>query len=231
MTEPKTIAFVLYPGLTLLDLVGPLQVFTALTGISPGYRVVVVGQDREVTETDTPLSVRPSHTFADVPSPEIVVVPGGLAPTWRAAADERLLAYLRQVAEHAEVVASVCTGSLILGAAGLLDGRKANTHWSHRHFLAEFGAEPVGDRWVEDGKFLTAAGVAAGIDMALHLVGRLEGDDIARGVQFGIEYDPEPPLGPLDWDQAPHELFAAWTAAGLREGLTGTALADRFLRE
>ncbi|WP_418190820.1 DJ-1/PfpI family protein [Amycolatopsis albispora] len=227
----KTIACVLYPGLTALDLVGPLQVFSVLAGVSPDYRVAVVGQDREVVDTDTPLGLRPSHTFDEVPSPAIVVVPGGGAPTWRAATDERLLAYLRQAAETADVVASVCTGSLILGAAGLLEGRKANTHWSHREFLAEFGAEPVAERWVEDGKFLTAAGVAAGIDMALHLVARLAGEEVARGVQFGIEYDPEPPQGPLDWTKAPHELFAAWTAAGMREGLAGTPLAERFLRE
>ncbi|WP_153033623.1 DJ-1/PfpI family protein [Amycolatopsis sp. YIM 10] len=231
MTEPKTIACVLYPGLTPLDLVGPLQVFGALAGVTQGYRVVVVGRDRDVVDTDTPLGLRPSHTFEEVPSPEIVVVPGGGAPTWRAATDERLLAYLRQAAEGAEVVASVCTGSLILAAAGLLEGRKANTHWSHRRFLAEFGAEPVDDRWVEDGKFLTAAGVSAGIDMALHLVARLAGEEIARGVQFAVEYDPEPPLGALDWAKAPHELFDAWTGRAMREGLAGTALAERLLRE
>ncbi|MBN6038837.1 DJ-1/PfpI family protein [Amycolatopsis sp. 195334CR] len=232
MTEPKTIACVLYPGLTPLDLVGPLQVFGALAGVTQGYRVVVVGRGREVVDTDTPLGLRPSHTFDEVPSPEIVVVPGGGAPTWRAATDERLLAYLRQAAaESAEVVASVCTGSLILAAAGLLDGRKANTHWSHRRFLAEFGAEPVADRWVEDGKFLTAAGVSAGVDMALHLVARLAGEQVARAVQFAIEYDPEPPQGALDWAQAPHEWFAPWTDRMMREGLAGTALAERLLRE
>ncbi|SFQ60031.1 DJ-1/PfpI family protein [Amycolatopsis arida] len=219
MTEErsKTIAFVVYPGLTLLDLAGPLQVLTPLA--VAGYRVLTVGERATPHDTDTPLAITPTHTFADVPTPDVVVVPGGAAPTLRAMADERLLDYLRTASAHATVLASVCTGALLLGAAGLLDGRRATTHWVMRDQLAALGATPVAERWVEDGPVLTAAGVAAGIDMALHLVTRLEGADIARTIQFAVEYDPEPPLGPLDWSRAPHAEFGALRSAWLREGL------------
>ncbi|MBT2471943.1 DJ-1/PfpI family protein [Streptomyces sp. ISL-66] len=201
--EPvKTIAFVLYPGLTPLDIVGPLQVFAALGDLVPGYRTIVVGERREPMPSDTPLSLVPSHTFEDMADPYAVIVPGGLVPTLAAMADESLLRNLRDTAARSQVVGSVCTGSLLLAAAGLLEGRRATTHWMYRDLLPRFGATPVTQRWVEDGHFITAAGVSAGIDMALHLVGRLAGHDVARMVQLFIEYDPEPPFGPIDWTAA-----------------------------
>ncbi|SDW35345.1 DJ-1/PfpI family protein [Amycolatopsis xylanica] len=219
--EPKTIAFVLYPGLTLLDLAGPLQVLGALSDLGLPYRAVTVSERKEPIGTDTPMSLLATHTFAEIPKPAAVVVPGGGTPTIRALTDETLLSYLRGAAERAEFVTSVCTGSMILGAAGLLDGREATTHWLYRETLKEFGATPVAKRWVEDGPVITAAGVSAGIDLALHLVGRIAGDEVQRGVQFMIEYDPEPPLGPLDWSAAPVEMFHPWAEATLRQGLEG----------
>ena len=206
--KKKTIAFVLYPGLTVLDLVGPLQVFSALAASGSGFEAVAVAERIEPLGTDTALSLTASHTFAEVPEPFAVVVPGGGAPTFRALSDKTLVGYLRHAAESAEWMTSVCTGALLLGAAGLLEGKRANTHWMFREMLRAFGAEPVADRWVEDGRVITAAGVSAGIDMALYLVGKLAGDKTARAVQFGIEYDPAPPLGPLDWESAPHEIAA-----------------------
>ncbi|MFG1647725.1 DJ-1/PfpI family protein [Amycolatopsis sp. NPDC049252] len=217
--EQKTIAFVLYPGLTPLDLVGPLQVLSALAQIDPGYRTVVVGATKDELATDTPLRLAPSHTFDEVPSPFAVLVPGGTVPTLRAMADETLLAWLRSASATAELVTSVCTGSLVLGAAGLLEGKQATTHWMFRDVLTGLGATPVAKRWVEDGKVITAAGVSAGIDLALHLVERLAGREVATTVQFGIEYDPEPPQGALDWDNPPYGDLKPLREYTLREGL------------
>lgn len=228
MAAEKTIAFVLYPGCTLLDLVGPLQVLSMFSAMRPESRVVVVAEELASYDTDTPLHVRADRTFADVPAPDMVVVPGGGTPTLRAMTHEPLLAYLREVAPGADLMASVCTGSLVLGAAGLLEGRRATTHWAVLEALAEFGATPVSERWVHDGPVLTAAGVSAGIDMALHLVEELAGADVARTVQFGIEYDPQPPLGGLDWSEAPKELYAIVSAQWMRDGLGTHPLAERL---
>lgn len=215
----KTIAFVVYPGLTPLDLVGPLQVLGALAQSDSDYRTVVVGATKDPVDTDTPLRVAPSHTFDEVTDPYAVLVPGGTVPTLRAMSDETLLGWLRTAAAGAELVTSVCTGSLILGAAGLLEGKKATTHWILRDVLAGLGATPVAERWVEDGKVITAAGVSAGIDLALHLVERLVGAEVARTVQFAIEYDPQPPLGPLDWTDPPYGDLKPLREFTLREGL------------
>ncbi|AHI02145.1 DJ-1/PfpI family protein [Kutzneria viridogrisea] len=195
----KDIAFVLYPGCTPLDLVGPLQVLNALSRLVPDHRTVVVGESLDPVYTDLPLLLAASHTYEQITDPYAVVLPGGLQPTLEGLADERLLARIRGLAEGAEVIGSVCTGSLLLAAAGLLAGRRATTHWMFRDLLAKYGATPVAQRWVEDGPVITAAGVAAGIDMALHLVQRLAGKEIAAEVQLLIEYDPQPPLGPIDW--------------------------------
>lgn len=217
----KDIAFVLYPGLTILDMVGPLQVLSMLPLFDPEYRTVVLGEDTAPVPTDTPLGVAASHTFDEVPAPYAMFLPGGGVPTMAALADEKLLGHVREMAETAEIVGSVCTGSLILGAAGLLDGRRATTHWMCRHLLPKFGATPVAERWVRDGKLLTAAGVAAGIDMALFLVQELAGADIARQVQLAIEYDPQPPLGGIEWDgvdiDARRPLVDGWLKAGLAD--------------
>ncbi|MFE7043360.1 DJ-1/PfpI family protein [Streptomyces atratus] len=215
----KTIVFVLYPGLTPLDIVGPLQVFAALADLVPGYRTVVIGERIDPIGSDTPLSLVPSHTFEEIADPHTMIVPGGLVPTLAAMADENLLGNLRETAARSQIVGSVCTGSLLLAAAGLLEGRQATTHWMYRDLLARFGATPVTRRWVEDGHFITAAGVSAGIDMALHLVGRLAGNEVARTVQLFIEYDPEPPFGPIDWTAADSGQYAPFAQQLLQNAL------------
>jgi len=220
MTQ-KTFAFVMYPGLTILDLVGPLQVMSTYAALDPSVRVAVVGADRQTAGTDTPLQIAPSHTFEEVPDPTWVLVPGGGVPTLRALGDPVLVDYLRQAAVTADLMTSVCTGSLLLGQAGLLDGREATTHWSFLETLRAFGATPVRQRWADTGPVITAAGVSAGIDLALHLVERLAGPEVARVVQFGVEYDPQPPQGPLDWAHAPRERMRPVTEAMVREGLAG----------
>ena len=195
--QHKTIAFVLYPGLTMLDLIGPLQVFTA---VQEPYQTVVVGEHTNpMPVNNNIIQFSATHTFADVPSPAGIIMPGGGMPTIRAMANRAIREYLLANADSTEFIGSVCTGSLILAAAGLLEGRRATTHWGYAPELEAFGATYVPERWVEDGKFITAAGVSAGIDMGLALLGRLFGEDHAKSVQLGLEYDPEPPFGPIDW--------------------------------
>ncbi|HSA48517.1 MAG TPA: DJ-1/PfpI family protein [Yinghuangia sp.] len=220
--RPRTIAFVAYPGLTLLDLAGPLQTCSGLPHSGLPFEVVTVAAAKDIPlDTDTPLAVTANRTFAEVPAPDVLVVPGGGEPTLAALADAELIGYIRTAAETATTVASVCTGALLLGEAGLLDGRKATTHWIYRDLLTSFGATPVAERWVEDGPVLTAAGVAAGIDMALHLLARLVGPEFARSTQLFLEYDPRPPHGPIDWDRVDTPAYA-----GVPERQIGNALAD-----
>jgi transcriptional regulator GlxA family with amidase domain len=219
VTDTRTIAFVLYPGLTALDLVGPLQVIGALSTFGVDVEAVTVARDRAPLPTDTSVSLTASRTFEEVPRPYGLIVPGGARPTFGALADQELIGYIRSAAATATVVGSVCTGSLLLGAAGLLEGRQATTHWAAMPMLKAFGATPVSRRWVTDGNVLTAAGVAAGIDMALHLAAELAGPEIARLVQLVIEYDPQPPFGPIDWAEVDRGLFETWIAEEARAAL------------
>lgn len=205
--EHKTIVFVLYPGLTLLDLVGPLQVFTTLRFFNDEYRPAVVAERLEPMPTDTPLTVAADRTFDDVADPTVVIVPGGGEPTIKAMGNPTLRDYLRQASSTVQVVGSVCTGSLVLASAGLLEGRSATTHWAYHRLLERLGATYLPERWVEDGKFITSAGVSAGIDMALALVARLTSEETARLVQLGIEYDPHPPFGGIDWNSVDRDVY------------------------
>jgi transcriptional regulator GlxA family with amidase domain len=212
----KTIAFVLYPGLTPLDLTGPLQVMTALSEISPEYRTVVVGERLETIESDIPtLRMIPNKTFEEVPHPFAFIVPGGVTPTIRAMGNEAIRSYVSSAAETAGVVGSVCTGACILASAGLLEGRQATTHWAFYKVLEQFGAKYVRKRWVEDGKFITSAGVSAGIDMALQLAARLTDEETSREVQYRLGYDPEPPFGGIDYEHIGLQLGAARTVVSL----------------
>jgi transcriptional regulator GlxA family with amidase domain len=210
----KTIAFVLYPGLTVFDLAGPLQVLTALSRIAPEHHTVVVAERVEPTATDIPgaLKMLPNASFAEVPHPFAFIVPGGVMPTLRALRNEAIRTYVRTAAETADVVASVCTGALILASVGLLEGRRATTHWAFYKVLEQFGATYVRQRWVEDGKFICSAGVSAGIDMALQLAARLTDEETAREVQFQLGYDPEPPFGGIDYDHIGGQL-GAWRSS------------------
>jgi transcriptional regulator GlxA family with amidase domain len=208
-----------------LDLIGPLQVMSGLEavervyGIQPRHHVVVVAERLDAVPTDTPARVAATSTLAEFPEPDIVMVPGGGAPTLRQLVNPVLLDYLRQADRSAELVTSVCTGSLLLAGAGPLQGHRATTHWAYHRFLNRLGATYVPERWVEDGRYLTGAGVSAGIDTALHLAARLAGDQIARLVQLAIEYDPHPPHGGIDWTKVDRDSFA-----GRVEGFAHQAL-------
>jgi transcriptional regulator GlxA family with amidase domain len=196
------IAIPVFDGLTALDAVGPYEVLSRLPGAKVSF--IAAGVDPVRTETGM-LTILPEATLSDSPDPDVVVVPGGRG-TRRLMGDESILAWLRRVHETSLWTTSVCTGSLLLAAAGLLEGLEATTHWLELDTLARFGAEPVSRRVVEQGKVMTAAGVSAGIDMALILAGRIAGEETAQAIQLGIEYDPRPPFDCGSPAKAPSEL-------------------------
>lgn len=183
------IAFLLFPNVTQLDLTGPAQVLSRLGDA----RLDLVAKTLEPVSTDAGFSILPTATFADVPSADILCVPGGFG-TSDAIADDETLDWVRHVGANATWVTSVCTGSLVLGAAGLLDGYKAGCHWAQRHMLPLFGAEPVAERVVVDRNRVTGGGVTAGIDFALTLTALIRGQQHAELVQLSLEYDPQPPF-------------------------------------
>lgn len=184
------IAILVFDKLTALDAIGPYEVLSRI----PGYELTFVATEAGEKRTDTGrLGITADATLDEVPEPDILLIPGGEGnrPLLH---DEEVLGWVRHVHEHSTWTTSVCTGSLVLGAAGVLEGKRATTHWAYRDALADYGAEAVAERYVEDGKVMTAAGVSAGIDMALTLTARLTHDDVARAIQLGIEYDPDPPF-------------------------------------
>lgn len=196
------IAFVLYPGLTVFDLVGPLQVFSALRRIAPQFHPVVVAEQAGPVTTDrNTFGVRmvPNGTFADLPHPDAFFVPGGGVPTLNAMSNLALRRYIRTAGEHAKWIVSVCTGALLLASVGLLEGYDVTTHWAAPRYLENLGAHYVQKRWTVNGNVVNAAGVSAGIDMALYLVSRLTNEETARMVQWLIQYDPQPPFGGIDY--------------------------------
>ena len=203
------VAYLLYDRFTALDITGPHDVLNSVPGTESVFVAEEAGPVRN--ESDT-LSLVADAAISEVQSPAIVVVPGGYGT--RALLDhEPLLDWLRKAHETTTWTTSVCTGSLLLAAAGLLDGVPATTHWLARDLLGELGAKPVPDRVVRDGKIMTAAGVSSGIDMALRLVQLMHGDEVAQAVQLGIEYDPEPPLDAGSPEKAPQAIVDVVSAA------------------
>jgi transcriptional regulator GlxA family with amidase domain len=202
------IAILIFDKITALDAIGPYEVLRSV----PGWEVKFVGLEKGQIRTDSgALGLSADYSLDEVTDPDVVLVPGGEGnrPLME---DEAVLAWLRSVDEGTKWTTSVCTGSLVLGAAGLLEGKRATSHWLFLEQLREFGADPVGGRFVEDGKIVTAAGVSAGIDMALHLVGREVGPEVAQAVQLGIEYDPQPPFDAGSPEKAPAPIVEAVTA-------------------
>ena len=183
------IAIPMYDRFTALDAIGPYEVLSRL----PGAQVTWLAHEPGLVRTDNGmLAIEATAAFEDLPSPDIVLVPGGTG-TRDLLEDERLLAWLRGAHETSTWTTSVCTGSLLLGAAGILDGLRATGHWLELEPLAAYGATPTEERVVFEGKVVTAAGVSSGIDMGLALAGRIAGDDYAKAIQLLIEYDPQPP--------------------------------------
>jgi transcriptional regulator GlxA family with amidase domain len=195
----QEIAFILYPGLTVFDLVGPLQVFSALNRIAPEFRPVVVAEQAGPVMTDIGVLMVPNRTFADLPHPDAFFVPGGITPTFKAMSNPAIRQYIRTAAQSARWIVSVCTGALLLAAVGLLEGRDVTTHWLCPRYLKDLGAHYVQKRWTVNGNIVNSAGVSAGIDMALYMVSRLTDEETARMVQWLIQYNPQPPFGGIDY--------------------------------
>ncbi|MEU8058452.1 DJ-1/PfpI family protein [Microbispora bryophytorum] len=184
------IAIPLYPRFTALDAVGPYTVLA----FAPGCTVTfVAAEPGPVLDDRGSLSLAATASYGDLPAPDVVVVPGGPG-TIEALSDAELLGWIARAHERTRWTTSVCSGSFLLGAAGLLKGRRATTHWGWLGQLAGFGAEPVSERVVIDGKVVTAAGVSSGIDMALTLLAEMRDEETAQTVQLAIEYDPRPPF-------------------------------------
>lgn len=182
------IVFTLFPGVTQLDMTGPAQVLSRL----PGGAVTVAARSLDPVATDSGFALVPTATFDDAPQADILCVPGGHGVA-EALGDAATIAFIAQQAPHARWVTSVCTGAFLLGRAGLLEGRRATTHWAYTHLLPLVGAQHAPGRVVEDGNVITAGGVTAGIDFALTLIARQAGEETARAVQLALEYDPQPP--------------------------------------
>lgn len=196
------IAILIFEKLTALDAIGPYEVLRSV----PGWEIKFVGPEKGPVRTDSgALGLSADFALEEVSEADIVLVPGGEGNR-PLMGDERVLSWLRKIDAGSKWTTSVCTGSLVLAAAGLLDGKRATSHWLFLDQLGELGADPVGGRFVEDGKTITAAGVSAGIDMALHLVGQEVGPEVAQAVQLGIEYDPQPPFDAGSPAKAPEPI-------------------------
>ena len=214
------IAIGLYPGLTALDAMGPYQVLSNL----PGAEVLLCAEKRGVLDDDNGLlHLRVDHTFDEVSNPDVLLVPGGYIT--RAIARERgaIVEWIASAHPTTTYTTSVCTGALLLGAAGLLDGLEATTHWAAYDELASYGARPTEQRVVWQGKIATAAGVSAGIDLALTIVDRLQGPDVAQAIQLGIEYDPQPPFDSGSPSKAPAHIVELVRGLSLRQGADAAA--------
>jgi transcriptional regulator GlxA family with amidase domain len=197
------IAIGLYPGFTALDAIGPYAVFTSV----PGADVVVCAERKgPLADESDLLHFDLENTFDEVPAPDILLVPGGLITRRVAAEGGPIVDWIRAAHETTTYTTSVCTGALLLGAAGVLTGLPATTHWKAYDHLRTYGAQPTEQRVVIEGKVATAAGVSAGIDLALTLVDRLHGAEVAQAVQLGIEYDPQPPHDSGSPSKAPAEI-------------------------
>lgn len=232
MTNPFHVGFLLYPNLTQLDLTGPAQFLARAPGAKAHYIWKTLGP----VPSDAGLSLMPTTTFKDCPQLDLICVPGGAGQV-ALMTDDETLDFLRKQSAGAKYVTSVCTGSLVLGAAGLLKGYKSACHWAWRDYLTAFGATPVNARVVKDRNRISGGGVTAGIDFALTVVGEVWGDEVAKQMQLGFEYDPQPPYdcgsperaGPertavakqrLEGILGEREIVNAQAAARLRESVS-----------
>lgn len=214
-------AIVVYPGFTALDFIGPYEVLHRL----PDAEVRFVWHETGPIIADSGvLVIAATHSFDETPWPDVILVPGGMT-TVEHARDEVLLDWVRQAHRHATWTTSVCSGSLVLAAAGLLDGKRATSHWSVLALLKTLGIKAVGDeRVVHDGQIVTSAGVSAGIDLALWLAGQIGGEGSAKVIQLSIEYDPQPPFDSGHMSKASAKTKATATASLAREFATPAQL-------
>lgn len=201
---PLRCGMLVFPNLTQLDLTGPYEVLARL----PGAETLLLWKDLEPVRSEHGLTILPMATLSECPPLDLVLVPGGagINPLLE---DAEVLAFVRRAAVGARYVVGICTGSLVLGAAGLLRGRRAGTHWMSRDLLRAFGAEPVAERVVRDGNLFTGGGVTAGIDVALSVAAEIAGQAAAEAIQLAIEYDPDPPFASGSPETADPAVLAA----------------------
>ena len=217
-----TLGFVLFPDLTQLDLTGPLQVLARL----PQSRIIVAAKSRAPVPSDCGLSLLPTHSFAEAPPFDLICVPGGIKGVIGAIGDRETVDFVRRQANDAKYVTSVCTGAFVLGVAGLLQGRRATTHWAYTELLLLVGATHEKARIVRDRNLFSAGGVTAGVDFGLAVVAEIAGETVARSIQLGIEYDPAPPFDSGHPDRASTAVKSALSdrydkaRSALRDGLT-----------
>jgi putative intracellular protease/amidase len=204
MAEKFRIVFILYPRLTQLDFTGPYEVLARM----PDAEVIIASKDGGELKTEMGLTFANLRALADVERADMIMIPGGPGQT-EAMQDEAFMAEVKRLGESAQYVTSVCTGSLILAAAGLLNGKRAGSHWAYRELLAMFGAIPDDARVVRDGNAITGGGVTAGIDIALTIVADLAGEKVAKMIQLAIEYAPAPPFNCGRPETADAETIAA----------------------
>lgn len=202
------ITMLIFDDLAVLDALGPYEVFRNV----PGWEVRFAGPRKGEVRSRGGLGLLADHAIDEIDSAELLLVPGGRGAR-ALIGDEKVLSWLREIDRTTTWTTSVCTGALLLGAAGLLEGKRATTNWLALEEIRQLGADPVGGRFVEDGKLVTAAGVTAGIDMALHLVARVATPEVAQAVQLGIEYDPDPPFDCGSPQKAQPQIVELVTAA------------------
>jgi len=208
------IAIGLYQGFTALDAVGPYEVLTYLPTYVPDAKVVICAEHTGVLDDQYNLvHLRVDTNFADVPRPDVLLVPGSPIAARYAADGHAIVDWIREAHPHTAWTTSVCTGALLLGAAGLLNGLPATTHWSAYDDLASYGARPTEQRVVTAGRIVTGAGVSAGIDLALTLAGKIAGPEVAQAIQLAIEYDPHPPFDTGAPSKAPKPIYDIAAAA------------------
>lgn len=213
---------ILVPDMVQLDITGPYEVLAR----APGWTLDLVAASMDPVRTDRGLTILPTQTRDSAKPSDILVIPGGTGID-HAMLDEGWLAYARREAERAQYVFGICTGSLLLAAAGLLQGRRAGGHWQARDLLTKFGVTPSDERMTVDGKFYTSGGVTSGIDMALRVVADVAGEDTARKIQLGIEYDPAPPFaGGTPFTSPPH-IVAAVSEASRERRAKREAMVER----
>jgi cyclohexyl-isocyanide hydratase len=218
----RRIGMLIFPRLTQLDMTGPYEVLARL----PDTKVELVARKLAPVTTDRGMQIMPTTTYADCPPLDVVMVPGGPGQQ-ELMEDEEALGFLRKQAAGAKYVTSVCTGSLVLGAAGLLKGRRATCHWAAIEHLKPLGAIPVSERVVIDGNIVTGAGVASGIDFALTLAAILESEQVAREIQLQIEYDPAPPFNSGSPKTAPRDMIEKLKERGAQLSEARQAVAAR----
>ncbi len=201
-THNKSIVFLLFERFTALDVIGPYEILSRL----PGYEVIFAAIEKKYYKDDKGLELKAGYSLKEITSAEILLIPGGFG-TDMTLKDEKLIGWIQKMDRSTRFTVSVCSGSLLLAEAGLLKGKRCTTHWRRMEQLSAYNLKTENSRYVQDGKYITSAGVSAGMDMGLYLAALLAGENTAKAIQLGIEYDPDPPFDCGSPGKAPDEIL------------------------